>query len=142
GGGGECDRARVRSRRRGVRRARDRRRGRRRGGHGLRPGPLAAAAGPQPRTWHAAHAGVDGSFRGRHGRGGNRGEDATEGRPGRGTGLTELSQVDFSGEDVVVARITGEIDLSNAAEVGDRIAAAVPNTALGVVIDLTATSYL
>jgi anti-sigma B factor antagonist len=56
--------------------------------------------------------------------------------------LTELSQVDFSGEDVVVARITGEIDLSNAAEVGDRIAAAVPNTALGAVIDLTATSYL
>ena len=56
--------------------------------------------------------------------------------------MTELSQVDFSGEDVVVARITGEIDLSNAAEVGERIAAAVENTALGLVIDLTATAYL
>ena len=56
--------------------------------------------------------------------------------------MTELSQVDFSGDDVMVARITGEIDLSNAADVGDRIASEVPNTALGLVVDLTATSYL
>jgi anti-sigma B factor antagonist len=56
--------------------------------------------------------------------------------------LTELSQVDFSGEDVVVARLTGEIDLSNAHEVGETLAGAVPNTALGLVIDLTATAYL
>jgi anti-sigma B factor antagonist len=56
--------------------------------------------------------------------------------------LTELSQVDFSGEDVIVARLTGEIDLSNAADVGESLAAAVPNTALGLVIDLTGTAYL
>ena len=56
--------------------------------------------------------------------------------------MTELSEVDFSGEDVVVARITGEVDLSNASDVGDRIAEAIPNTALGLVVDLTATSYL
>jgi anti-sigma B factor antagonist len=56
--------------------------------------------------------------------------------------MTELSQLDFSGEDVVVARLSGEVDLSNAADVGDALAAAVPNTALGLVIDLTATAYL
>jgi anti-anti-sigma factor len=56
--------------------------------------------------------------------------------------LTELSQVDFSGDDVVVARLTGEIDLSNAADVGETLAGAVPNTALGMVIDLTGTAYL
>ena len=56
--------------------------------------------------------------------------------------MTELSQVDFSGEDVIVARLTGEIDLSNAADVGETLAGAVPNTALGLVIDLTATAYL
>ena len=43
---------------------------------------------------------------------------------------------------MVVARLTGEIDLSNAHEVGETLAGAVPNTALGLVIDLTATAYL
>lgn len=43
---------------------------------------------------------------------------------------------------MIVARLTGEIDLSNAQDVGDTLAAAVPNTALGLVIDLTATAYL
>jgi anti-anti-sigma factor len=56
--------------------------------------------------------------------------------------MSELSQVEFSGDDVVVARLTGEIDLSNAAEVGESLGAGVPNTALGLVIDLTATAYL
>ena len=56
--------------------------------------------------------------------------------------MTELSQVEFSGDDVVVAQVSGEIDLSNAADVGDAMAGAVPNSALGLVIDLTATGYL
>jgi anti-anti-sigma factor len=56
--------------------------------------------------------------------------------------MSDLSQLEFSGEDVVVARLTGEIDLSNASEVGETLSAAVPNTALGLVIDLTATAYL
>jgi anti-anti-sigma factor len=54
----------------------------------------------------------------------------------------DLSQLDFSGDDVVVARLSGEIDLSNAADVGEQLASAVPNSALGLVIDLTATAYL
>jgi len=56
--------------------------------------------------------------------------------------MTELSQTEFSGDDVIVARLTGEVDLSNAGEVSETLSAAVPNTALGLVIDLTATSYL
>ena len=56
--------------------------------------------------------------------------------------MSELSHLELSGEDVVVARLSGEVDLSNAAEVGDQLAAGVPNSALGLVLDLTATTYL
>jgi anti-sigma B factor antagonist len=56
--------------------------------------------------------------------------------------MSELSAIEFDGEDVVVARLTGEVDLSNAADVGDQLGGAVPNSALGLVVDLTATSYL
>ena len=44
--------------------------------------------------------------------------------------------------DVVVAHVTGEIDLATAAGVGSKLSAAVPNQALGLVIDLGATTYL
>ena len=56
--------------------------------------------------------------------------------------MSELAHLDLSGDDVVVARLSGEIDLSNAAEVGDELASGVPNSALGLVLDLTATTYL
>jgi anti-anti-sigma factor len=56
--------------------------------------------------------------------------------------MSELSHLDLSGDDVVIARLSGEIDLSNAAEVGDELSTSVPNTALGLVLDLTATTYL
>ena len=56
--------------------------------------------------------------------------------------MSELSELEFSGDDVVVARLRGEIDLSNARDVGDQLSAAIPNSALGLVIDLTATDYL
>jgi anti-sigma B factor antagonist len=56
--------------------------------------------------------------------------------------MSDLSRLDVSGDDVVIARLSGEIDLSNAAQVGQDLGAAVPNSALGLVLDLTATSYL
>jgi anti-anti-sigma factor len=56
--------------------------------------------------------------------------------------MSELSHLELSGDDVVVARLSGEIDLSNAREVGDELSSSVPNTALGLVLDLTATTYL
>jgi anti-anti-sigma factor len=59
--------------------------------------------------------------------------------------MSELARVELSGADdgdVVVARLGGEVDLSNASEVGEELTAAVPNSALGLVLDLTATEYL
>ena len=56
--------------------------------------------------------------------------------------MSELWGVTLSGDDVVVARLTGEIDLSNASDIADQLGAGVPNSALGLVVDLTATSYL
>jgi anti-anti-sigma factor len=58
--------------------------------------------------------------------------------------MSDLARVELGGDggDVVVARLGGEVDLSNAAEVGDELTAAVPNSALGLVLDLTATEYL
>jgi anti-anti-sigma factor len=56
--------------------------------------------------------------------------------------MSELSRLELSGDDVVVARLSGEIDMSNANEVGDELSSAVPNTALGLVLDLTALTYL
>ena len=41
-----------------------------------------------------------------------------------------------------VARISGEVDASNARELTARLANAVPNTAMGLVVDLTQTEYL
>lgn len=52
--------------------------------------------------------------------------------------------IDVAGDesDVVVARVTGEIDLASADAVGGELATAVPNRALGLVLDLSGTSYL
>ena len=44
--------------------------------------------------------------------------------------------------DVVVARIDGEIDISNAQELGDALIASVTNDAVGVVLDLSELAYL
>ena len=44
--------------------------------------------------------------------------------------------------NVLVARMTGEIDLSNAEQVGGKVAQATPDHALGVVLDLTEVLYL
>lgn len=42
----------------------------------------------------------------------------------------------------VVARLTGEIDLSNSSGIGDAIARATPNSALALVMDLSDVDYL
>jgi anti-anti-sigma factor len=44
--------------------------------------------------------------------------------------------------DVVVARIRGEVDLSNAASVKEQLLGSVPNTASTLVLDLSDTDYL
>jgi anti-anti-sigma factor len=45
-------------------------------------------------------------------------------------------------DGVVVAGLSGEIDLSNAAEITGALLRGVPNEALGLVIDLSEVSYL
>jgi anti-anti-sigma factor len=55
--------------------------------------------------------------------------------------LGETLNIDSDGP-VVVARLVGEIDLSNAKAIGSLVAGAVPNDAAGVVLDLSATTYL
>ena len=45
-------------------------------------------------------------------------------------------------DGIVVARFSGEIDLANARDARDDLIGAIPNSALGLVVDLTAVSYL
>ena len=46
------------------------------------------------------------------------------------------------GVDWPVARLTGEVDLSNIEELSSLVQAAVTNAAVGLVLDLTGVSYL
>jgi anti-anti-sigma factor len=57
--------------------------------------------------------------------------------------LTELATVGAERQDdLVIATIEGEVDPSNARELGRELTARVPNDAMGVVLDLTAVAYL
>jgi anti-anti-sigma factor len=44
--------------------------------------------------------------------------------------------------NAVVAKLSGEIDMTNAAYVGGELTRSVPNEASGLVVDLTETRYL
>jgi anti-sigma B factor antagonist len=48
----------------------------------------------------------------------------------------------ISREGAVIARVTGEIDMSNATYLRRAITDATPNEATGVVLDLSATDYI
>jgi anti-anti-sigma factor len=57
--------------------------------------------------------------------------------------MPELATVIVERRDSVqLVRIAGEVDISNAGQLEDEISDAVPNDALGLVLDLSATSYL
>lgn len=45
-------------------------------------------------------------------------------------------------EGIVICRVTGEIDMSNASDLRVAITEATPNDALGVVLDLSALDYV
>lgn len=45
-------------------------------------------------------------------------------------------------DDVIVARVTGEIDMSNAGELRGAITEATPNGSRGVVLDLSRVDYI
>lgn len=44
--------------------------------------------------------------------------------------------------DAVVARLSGEVDMTNATYVGDELRSSVPNDAAALVVDLSATRYI
>ena len=51
--------------------------------------------------------------------------------------MTELANLDVaSANGVVVATLSGEIDLSNAAQITRAVVGGVPNEAVGLVMDL------
>jgi anti-sigma B factor antagonist len=57
--------------------------------------------------------------------------------------MTPLADVQFETiDDVVVARLQGEIDMSNADDLGAAITARVSSDAAGLVLDLGAVDYL
>jgi anti-anti-sigma factor len=54
-----------------------------------------------------------------------------------------LADVQFSDHDrIVVARLMGEVDLSNAESIETAIAEATPNQALALILDVSALAYL
>ncbi len=54
-----------------------------------------------------------------------------------------LGDVEVRVEDsVLIARLTGEVDLSNAEGIGEAIAAATPNHATAIILDLTDLEYI
>jgi anti-anti-sigma factor len=57
--------------------------------------------------------------------------------------VTRLAQVDFEERGaVLVARIAGELDLSNVHDIGDALNAAVTSATSGLVLDLSALTHL
>ena len=57
--------------------------------------------------------------------------------------MTALEQLEVEVRgDVVIAHVSGEVDLSNAASVTDRLIDATPNTATVLVLELSGTRYL
>ena len=57
--------------------------------------------------------------------------------------MNELASFAAEGtDDVIVGALSGEVDLSNAAELERATADAVPNSARGLVLDLSAVSYI
>ena len=45
-------------------------------------------------------------------------------------------------DDVVVARVTGELDIAGASHTGDQIAEAVPTSARGLVVDFSGLEFI
>ena len=57
--------------------------------------------------------------------------------------MTELARVDANTVNcTTIVRVSGEIDLSNVADVRDAIGAAVPDAATLILLDLSDTAYL
>jgi anti-anti-sigma factor len=57
--------------------------------------------------------------------------------------VSDLTQVEIEQrDDVVVARLTGELDISVAESTGRKIAEAVPSSARGLVVDMSGLDFM
>jgi anti-anti-sigma factor len=57
--------------------------------------------------------------------------------------MTDLTQVEIEQrDDVVVARLTGELDISMAESTGRKIAEAVPSSARGLIVDMSELDFM
>jgi anti-anti-sigma factor len=57
--------------------------------------------------------------------------------------MSDLVWVDTSERDgIVVARVSGELDLAGAAKIGETLGEAVPNSARGLVVDFTDLGFI
>jgi anti-anti-sigma factor len=57
--------------------------------------------------------------------------------------LTRIAQLDFDERGfVLIARISGELDLSNVHDIGDGLTAAVTSRSVGLVLDLSRLDHL
>jgi anti-anti-sigma factor len=57
--------------------------------------------------------------------------------------MSDLTQVEIEQrDDVVIARLSGELDISVAETTGAKIAEAVPSSALGVVVDMSGLDFM
>ena len=57
--------------------------------------------------------------------------------------MTTSAQIAVERRDsAVLARLSGEVDMTNATYVGEELRASVPNDAVTLVVDLAGTSYL
>jgi anti-anti-sigma factor len=57
--------------------------------------------------------------------------------------MTDLVTLDIEDRDgVVVARVTGELDIAGAPQTGDAIVDAVPTTARGLVVDFSELEFI
>ena len=57
--------------------------------------------------------------------------------------MNRLAELEFDEhDDVQIARLSGELDLSNAADIADALAAAVPADAMGLVLDMSGLRHI
>ena len=56
--------------------------------------------------------------------------------------LVQVEIEDRDADDIVVARLSGELDIAGADRIGQAIAEAVPSSARGVVVDMSALEFI
>src|SRR3954470_4533760 len=57
--------------------------------------------------------------------------------------MSQLAQLDIRTEDnAIVVSIVGEVDISNASDIGSTLEGSVPQRALGLILDLSRATYI